>query len=79
MRKHILWLISGIVIGTVTSLAYTPALAQAIGSNGTWQLGVSNWNQVNSAWRINTATGAMELCSAYNGKPDCFIMPKPSN
>jgi len=41
-----------------------------------WQLGVSSGN-TSAAWRLNTATGFMELCSDTGGIPRCEAMPAP--
>jgi hypothetical protein len=42
-----------------------------------WQLGVANGGSGPAAWRLNTATGFMELCSDAGGTPRCDAMPAP--
>jgi hypothetical protein len=42
-----------------------------------WQLGVAGGNSGPAAWRLNTATGFMELCSDSGGAPRCDAMPAP--
>lgn len=32
-----------------------------------------------AAWRLNTQTGLLEVCSAFGGKPACYIMPSPGS
>ena len=42
-----------------------------------WQLGVAGGGSGPAAWRLNTATGFMELCSDAGGAPRCDAMPAP--
>lgn len=44
---------------------------------GPWQLGVASGNSGPAAWRLNTATGFMELCTSTGGTPRCDAMPAP--
>ena len=32
-----------------------------------------------AAWRLNTQTGLLEVCSAFGGKPTCYPMPAPGS
>jgi hypothetical protein len=42
-----------------------------------WQLGVASGNPGPAAWRLNTATGFLEMCSDAGGTPRCDAMPAP--
>jgi hypothetical protein len=43
-----------------------------------WQMIVSD-NPPASVWRLDTATGHLELCTHANGVPACFPMPAPKD
>jgi hypothetical protein len=60
------------------SLDLRPAAAEtaAVPPAGPWQLSVAGGGTP-AAWRLNTATGFMELCSAAGGTPRCDAMPAP--
>ena len=60
--KELLFLGVGISIGALAiGIIETRAVAQA-GPAAVWQLGVENGGS--AAWRMNTASGYMEVCSA---------------
>ena len=80
-KQTFLWLIAGAAIGL--SLAFAErsieAPAQAQTQSSQWQLGVDSGGQTSAAWRLNMATGYMEICNAIGGQPKCYKMPPPSN
>jgi len=78
--KHAFFVIAlAAVFVARASLNLRPATAEtapAPSAPQTWQLGVSSGNTI-AAWRLNTATGFMELCSDAGGTPRCDAMPAP--
>jgi len=43
-----------------------------------WQMIVSDPSSA-SVWRLDTATGHLEMCTHARGVPDCFPMPAPKD
>jgi hypothetical protein len=80
-KQTFLWLALGIAIGISLSSMwrFNEAAAQAQIQTGQWQLGVDSGGQTSAAWRMNVATGYMEICTAIGGQPKCYKMPPPSN
>jgi hypothetical protein len=79
-KAAVLWLAIGIVIGGTATAGLQIKGASAQGVSALWQLGVDSGGQgAGVAWRLNSATGHMETCSASGGTPRCFTMPAPSN
>jgi hypothetical protein len=78
MKKHVFAFVAlAATFAVGASLNSRPATAEAAPSQGpsqVWQLGVAN---AGTAWRLNTATGFMELCSDVGGSPRCDAMPAP--
>jgi len=81
MKKHALALVAlAATFAAGASLNLRSATAETTLSQGpsqTWQLGVASGNSSTAAWRLNTATGFMELCSDAGGTPRCDAMPAP--
>jgi hypothetical protein len=74
--KELLFLGAGMSIGALAiGIVETRAVAQAGSSVAVWQLGVESGGSV--AWRMNTASGYMEVCSAPALQARCTVMPKP--
>jgi hypothetical protein len=82
MKKHVfLCLALGASFAAGASLDLRPAAAETapLPATGPWQLGVATGNAAPAAWRLNTATGFMELCSDAGGTPRCDAMPAPGS
>lgn len=81
MKKHAFAFVAlAVVFVTGASLNMRPATAETVPSQGSsqvWQLGVASGSAGTAAWRLNTATGFMELCSDVGGTPRCDAMPAP--
>jgi len=82
MKKHALAVGLVAICAAGTSLDLRSASAETAPSPVTgppqsWQLGVATGNSGPAAWRLNTATGFMELCSDAGGTPRCDAMPAP--
>jgi hypothetical protein len=74
--KEFLFLVVGLSIGALAiDIIETRAVAQAGSTVATWQLGVENGR--GGAWRMNTTSGYMEVCSAPALQARCTAMPKP--
>jgi hypothetical protein len=58
------------------SINFQPVRAQTAPGQ-IWQLGVAGGNSSSIAWRLNTATGFLELCNLTGGTPRCDAMPVP--
>lgn len=80
-KSNIVLMLAGIAVGAGIALVTKPesAVAQLSSQAGTWQLGVRNSEGLAVSWRLNTVTGAMEMCSAPGGTPNCLVMPRPSS
>lgn len=62
------------------SFNFRSATAETVPAQGpsqVWQLGVASGSAGTAAWRLNTATGFMELCNDAGGAPRCDAMPAP--
>ena len=74
--KELLFLGVGMSIGGLAiGIIETRAVAQAGSPVTAWELGVDNGGR--AAWRMNTTSGYMEMCSAPAGQARCTAMPKP--
>ncbi len=90
-RIQLLLLITGIAIGVVATLLFQPSQATAQGVPGRAMYQILPAPTANAVvWRVNTATGRLELCVASNyadwiktRRQDlagrCAAMPAPSN
>ena len=81
MKNHALVFVALAAISAVgvalNSRSATAETAPSTASSQIWQLGVASGNPGPAAWRLNTATGFMELCSDAGGTPRCEAMPAP--
>jgi hypothetical protein len=79
MKKHLFAFVTlAATFVADASLNFRSATAETVPSQGpsqVWQLGVANSGT--AAWRLNTATGFMELCIDAGGTPRCDAMPAP--
>lgn len=78
-KSNFIFMLAGIVVGAGIALVtnWESAYPQLSSRVGTWQLGVFN-GSLSIGWRLNTVTGAMEMCSAKDGTPHCYVMPSPT-
>ena len=80
MNKHVcLFVALAASFAAGACLELRPAVAETApaAATGPWQLGVAGANAGPAAWRLNTATGFLELCSDAGGTPRCDAMPAP--
>ena len=83
MKQHAFLVIAlAAIVAAGASLALRTATAETAPSPVTgppqlWQLGAASGISGPAAWRLNTATGFMELCSDAGGTPRCDAMPAP--
>ena len=77
MTKHVL---ASLALAAAFTAGATLQLRSATAETAPaapWQLGVVSGGGGPAAWRLNTATGFMELCSDAGGTPRCDAMPAP--
>ena len=80
MKQHAFLIIAlTAIVAAGAFLALRSATAETAPSQapGPWQLSVASSNSGPAAWRLNTASGFMELCSDAGGTPRCDAMPAP--
>jgi hypothetical protein len=71
----------GILVGVAATLATRPHEAIGAGNDfvGAWRVvaAPAGWEGPAVAWRINSVTGQMEMCTGSPGLPKCVGVPGP--
>jgi hypothetical protein len=73
---HVALLCAGMLLGGVSVTIVGQANGQQPSALGRWQLGVSSATPA-TAWRLQTDTGHLEMCTLSNGQPACYPIPAP--